>query len=193
MINKVSDGAVLVGALVLDKGVRVFQGAGAPTNGASGTGAGKANKSSVYLDRANAHLYVNKGTQASPTWVRSDDLRVAFVAAPNAAVVDSAFFTADQAYTVVAIDEIHSTAGTDAGAVNVMPRKATGTQSPSAGVALLTGSFDLKGTINTRVAGTLTATSADLDLAAGDRLCADITGVITAVAGVCMTVVLKRK
>lgn len=48
--------------------VCVFNGAGAPTNGVSGSGAGFAEIGSIYCDRTNGKLYVNGGTKASPTW-----------------------------------------------------------------------------------------------------------------------------
>lgn len=47
---------------------QLFTNAGAPTNGASGTGAGKAPKGSLLSDVTNAKLYINTGTLASPTW-----------------------------------------------------------------------------------------------------------------------------
>ena len=46
----------------------VASGSGAPTNGTSGTLAGKAAKGSLYLDYTNGAEYMNTGTQASPTW-----------------------------------------------------------------------------------------------------------------------------
>lgn len=48
--------------------VCLFNGAGAPTDGGSGTGAGFAQIGSVYLDRTNGKAYINGGTKASPTW-----------------------------------------------------------------------------------------------------------------------------
>jgi hypothetical protein len=42
--------------------------AGAPTDGTSGTGAGFAPKGALCIDYTNANLYINGGTQASPTW-----------------------------------------------------------------------------------------------------------------------------
>lgn len=113
---------------------------------------------------------------------------VAFVAQANAQVVDSAFLIAQRKWKVAAIRQIHGTAGTDAGAVGARVRKATGTQAPSAGVALHTADFDLKAAVNTAQVGTLTATAADLELAVGDRLAADIVGVATAVAGLVIEV-----
>lgn len=117
-------------------------------------------------------------------------IRVVF----NGSLADQAFFVADQAYTVTAISEVHSTAGTDGSAVNLQVVKDTGTTAPGAGVDLLTNNtnagFNLKGTANTVQAGALTATAADLVLAAGDRLSVDFAGVLTALAGVVVTVVL---
>jgi len=49
----------------------VLPNAGTPTNGTSGTFAGKAGIGSLLLDYTNGVLYVNAGTLASPTWVNS--------------------------------------------------------------------------------------------------------------------------
>lgn len=49
-------------------GIRLMDGTGAPTDGTSGTGAGKAAPGSLYLRTDSPNLYVNTGTQASPTW-----------------------------------------------------------------------------------------------------------------------------
>lgn len=45
-----------------------FNGAGAPTDGTSGTGAGAAAAGSLYSDSTNGAVYVNVNTAASPTW-----------------------------------------------------------------------------------------------------------------------------
>lgn len=47
-----------------------FSGAGAPTDGAAGDGAGWAGPGSEYTDATNAFLYINTGTKASPTWTK---------------------------------------------------------------------------------------------------------------------------
>jgi hypothetical protein len=103
-----------------------------------------------------------------------------------------AFFIADGAYKVTAVREVHSTAGSDAGAVSVTVTKDTGTQAPGAGTALLTAALDAKATANTVQSGTLIATAATLTLAAGDRLSVLFAGTLTALAGVVVTVSLKR-
>ena len=41
---------------------------GAPTDGTSGTGAGRAGKGCLLTDVTNGVLYINTGTKASPTW-----------------------------------------------------------------------------------------------------------------------------
>ncbi|HYE86255.1 MAG TPA: hypothetical protein VEA16_07860 [Vicinamibacterales bacterium] len=114
----------------------------------------------------------------------------------NASLADEAFFIADRAYEVVGVSQIHSTAGSDGSAVNLQVTKDTGTNAPGAGTDLLTNNsnagFNLKGTANTVQTGTLTATLATKRLAAGDRLSVDFAGTLTAVAGVVVTVRLKR-
>jgi hypothetical protein len=113
----------------------------------------------------------------------------------NADCVDKAFFIADRAYQVTAIGEVHSAAGTNGSAVNLQVTKDVTTDAPGAGTDLLTNNtnagFDLKGTANTVQAGTLTATTASLQLAAGDRLSLDFAGTLTTLAGVLVTVTLK--
>ncbi len=113
----------------------------------------------------------------------------------NADCVDKAFFIADRAYQVTAISEVHSAAGTNGSAVNLQVTKDVTTDAPGAGTDLLTNNtnagFDLKGTANTVQAGTLTATTASLQLAAGDRLSLDFAGTLTTLAGVLVTVTLK--
>src|SRR5262249_15616062 len=48
---------------------RSFFNAGAPANGAAGTGAGHAQPGSLCIDITNGKVYVNTGTKPSPTWV----------------------------------------------------------------------------------------------------------------------------
>lgn len=106
----------------------------------------------------------------------------------NADNIDSNIFVANRPFKVVGISEVHTTAGSDGGAVTLQVRKCTGTQAPASGVALLASTINLKGTAQTVQAGTLTSTAEDLVLAAGDRLALDYTGTITSLAGVQVTV-----
>jgi len=68
-VNKGSDSGFKVGQLILPRGARVFANAGTPTDGTSGTGAGKAAPGSYCLDSTNARTYQNIGTKASPVWL----------------------------------------------------------------------------------------------------------------------------
>lgn len=54
-------------AIQLKNHVRIMSGSAAPSDGTSGTGAGKAGPGSLYL-RTNGSMYQNTNTQASPTW-----------------------------------------------------------------------------------------------------------------------------
>lgn len=128
--------------------------------------------------------------------VAGDTITVTYHQNANASLADEAFFIADRAYDVVAVREVHATAGTDVGAVNLQVTKDTGTAAPGAGTDLLTNNanagFNLKGTANTVQSGTLTATVASKRLAAGDRLSVDFAGTLTTLAGVVVTVTLRR-
>lgn len=101
------------------------------------------------------------------------------------------FFIAPFACEVVSVRAAHTAAGTDAGAVTLDVEKLTGTQAPDAGVSVLGATINLKGAANTVQVPALTGTTANKQLAAGDRLCLKDAGTLTAVAGVAVTVELK--
>jgi len=128
------------------------------------------------------------------TTYNSEEFTATFNLASSLA--DQAFFVAPYACQVTAVSEVHSTAGTDTNPVNVQVVKDTGTTAPGGGTDLLTNNsnagFNLKGTDNTVQTGTLTGTVASLRLAAGDRLSVDFAGTLTALAGVVVTVALKK-
>ncbi len=108
-------------------------------------------------------------------------------------VADVQFFTAPVKCEVVSIREIHAVAGSDGSAVTGTIRRCQGTEAATAGDDLLgTTKLDLKGTALTEQAPALTGTAANLVLEAGDRLSLDVTGTTTALAGVIVTVLLKR-
>lgn len=120
---------------------------------------------------------------------------ISHVALLNADIIDQLFFLADRAYKVKHISWVQATAASDAGTVFIQVKKASGTTAIASGQALLTNNtnsgFDVEATANTVQVGTLTATAADLLLAAGDRLGLDITGTPTSGAGCVCTVVLE--
>lgn len=81
----------------------------------------------------------------------------------------------------------------EGGALTVQLNKCTGTQAPSAGVNMLTGTFDLNAAVNTVQNGTLSATAANYALVAGDRICVDFSAAITTAAGGALTIVLEKQ
>jgi hypothetical protein len=114
-------------------------------------------------------------------------------------VADVQFFTAPVKCQVVAVREVHATAGSDGSAVSGTIRRCQGTEAATAGDDLLGSTkIDFKGTALTEQkfdaadSGELTSTTANLTLEAGDRLSLDVTGTTTALAGVIITVLLKR-
>lgn len=100
-------------------------------------------------------------------------------------------------YTVVGIEFVHAVAETTAANLRVQVTKDNGTEAPGAGNNLLTNNtnagFDCKATANTVQNGTLTATGADLQLTAGDRLSVDYEAAATELVGVNISVQLQRR
>jgi hypothetical protein len=108
-------------------------------------------------------------------------------------VADVQFWTAPVKCTVVGIREVHAVAGDDAGAVTATIRRCQGTEAATAGDDLLGSTkINLKGTALTEQEPALTDTTANLTLEAGNRLSLDVTGTTTTLAGVIVTVLLKR-
>jgi hypothetical protein len=108
-------------------------------------------------------------------------------------IADVQFWAAPVKCQVVAVREVHAVAGDDAGAVTGTVRRCQGTEAATAGDDLLgTTKINLKGTALTEQTPALTSTTANLTLDAGDRLSLDVTGTTTTLAGVILTVLLKR-
>lgn len=95
--------------------------------------------------------------------------------------VDAVFFTAQRAMRVRAIT-LRPTVGAS-GATAVIRKVPSGTAIGS-GTALHSGTLDLNGTANTNQSATLSTTSTDLLLAAGDSLAIDVSGTTTNATGV---------
>ncbi len=108
-------------------------------------------------------------------------------------VADVQFFTAPVKCEVVSIREVHAVAGDDGSAVTGTIRRCQGTEAATAGDDLLGSTkINLKGTALTEQTPALTSTTANLTLEAGDRLSLDVTGTTATLAGVILTVLLKR-
>lgn len=105
---------------------------------------------------------------------------------------DTFIYTCNQPMQVVDIKAVPVVAGTDGSAVSATITRCQGTEAPASGDDLLgTTKIDLKGSVNTVQDPALTATTANLVLAAGDRLAVDVTGTLTSV--VCHVTVTLRK
>jgi hypothetical protein len=107
-------------------------------------------------------------------------------------VADVQFWTAPAKCEVVAVREVHAVAGDNASAVTATIRRCQGTEAATAGDDLLSAAINFKGTALTEQVPALTATTADLVLEAGNRLSLDVTGNTATLAGVILTVLLKR-
>lgn len=108
-------------------------------------------------------------------------------ASPATAANYGVIFIAPFKCAVVQIDEVHTTAGTNGGAVTLNVERLQGTEALDAGDALLSTAFNLKGIANTVQNGALVANSTVV-LEKGDRLALKDSGTLTDVAGVCVTV-----
>lgn len=121
--------------------------------------------------------------------------RITFAAGPNAALLtapDVGLFTADTDYQIVSATERHETLGTDGSAVTVDVVKAASGTAMGSGTSLLATTFDLKATVNTTQSRSLAAgtLASDKILYEGQCLGLNFAGTMTAVTGVCVTVVL---
>lgn len=112
---------------------------------------------------------------------RGEFVTASFTWSPTS--TDAPFFTATRPLVVQAITATVEVAGTDAGAVTAVIRKAPSGTALASGTALHSGSINLKGTAATNQALTLSTTSGVVNLAAGDRLAFDLTGVMTSAVG----------
>lgn len=102
------------------------------------------------------------------------------------------FFIAPYACEVVSVREIHVGSALDTGSVTLDVEKLTGIQSPDSGVTVLNSIIDLKGAPNTVQEPVLTTTTANLQLAEGDRLSLKDLGKLSGASGVSLTIELKK-
>jgi len=105
------------------------------------------------------------------------------------------FFTAPYACTVIAMTEVHETAGTNAGAVTLQLERLQGTDAPGAGDEILVTAFNLKATANTVQEGVITPVRTSgisaANLSVGDRLCLKDAGTLTALSNVSVVVLIQ--
>lgn len=101
-----------------------------------------------------------------------------------AASVDKVAFVANRAYIVKSITGRPTVAGTDGSAVTAVIKKAASATAITAGTALHSSTFNLKGTADTIQALTLSTTASDLLIPAGTAIGIDFTGTLTSATGV---------
>lgn len=124
-------------------------------------------------------------------------LVLTFSAGPNAALLtlpDVTLWCADADSEIVWASEIHEVLGTDVAAVTADLVKVADGTIVANGTTLLASTFNLKATVCTQQKRTLSAgtLAADRIIYAGQRLAINFSGTMTAVAGVNITVVLRR-
>lgn len=133
-------------------------------------------ETAMVASSATAHVVVSHGFDApnvqSVSWQYGEGTQI-----------DAPFWVAPIACRVVSIVNRPFVVGSDGGAVTAVVKKAASGTAIGSGTLLMADTFDLKATINTNVTGTLTATVADLDIAAGTALGIDYTGTLTAARG----------
>jgi len=83
---------------------------------------------------------------------------------------NSAWFIADDAWTITSIEEAHPVAEATAETLTVAVQKMTGTQALTGGINITEAAFNLKGAANTVQTGTLSKTAGRTTLADGDRI-----------------------
>ena len=102
----------------------------------------------------------------------------------EATPLDQCFMVAMRPLRVLGITVRPLVVGSDGGAVTAVAKKVASGTAISGGTALHSGNMDFKGAINTNQSLTLSTTSSDLDVAAGNAIGIDVTGVMTAARGV---------
>ena len=105
----------------------------------------------------------------------------------TATVVNEGFFLANRPMTVRGVAAVWGTKGSDAtGTLDITAE--SGTTAPAGGTTILSAAFHLNTTANTVVYPTLTATAANLTIAAGSRLSLKLANTSTALANVVIAV-----
>lgn len=101
----------------------------------------------------------------------------------TATSVDQTMFTASRQYVIKSVIGRPDVIGSDAGAVTAVVKIAPSATAIASGVAVHSGTYNLKGTAHTNQVLALSTTPADLILPAGSSIGVDFTGVLTAAVG----------
>lgn len=106
--------------------------------------------------------------------------------------LDTTFFIADRDYLVTKVEASWATAEST-GAMDIMVEKLTGTTACASGTDVLSAAIDATGTANTVTAGTLSATASALFVAAGNRICVDLSATPNEVVNMVVNVTLAPR
>lgn len=148
-----------------------------PSDGASGYEVG-----ATIWKEGGTTLYTNYGTTAACQF-RGPRYEVSFVYGEALALAQS-FFVVQRASRLLAAYCRPFIVGSDGGAVTTAIWKAPSGTAIGSGTAMQSDTFNLKGTINTNQAATLSTTAADLLLAVGDAVGHKTAGTMTAARGI---------
>lgn len=122
-------------------------------------------------------------------------VRIPDTTAATAANYTTPFFIADRSYEILSATERHEVAGSDGSAVTLTVEKVPSGTAPGSGTVVLASTFNLKGTANTNqevsVLQTYSGSVPIRRLSRGDALCLKTSGTLTAVDGVCVSVLLR--
>lgn len=111
-----------------------------------------------------------------------------FFAANGDIATNTIYLNAIPGNKVRAVAVRWSTAGSGAGTVTVDVTKDTGTDAPGAGTSVLGAALSVKTTANVTMFPALATSAATLTMAVGNRLAVKMTGTLTALAGLVVTV-----
>lgn len=168
-------------------GNAVFFGGYSQGSGAGGDVVGQSGNALGSGPGGNVKLNIGTGSPPGTIQVNNDpSLLVAFYSwVAGAQLNNQTIFTTTREMLVTAV--IGRPDAVNGGAATLVIVKAASGTAPAGGTALTSTSMDLTGTANTNQTLTLSATLADITLAAGDSLCMVTTGVLAASAG-CITI-----
>jgi hypothetical protein len=142
----------------------------------------------IVLPTGNVYQCTNSQWYAIGSEIGS--IQASFVQGGTAAdALDTIFFIADRDYVVTAVSAIWGTAETT-GSMDIMVEKLTGTTACASGTDLLSAAIAGTGTANTVNAGALVTTASAHLLAAGNRLCVDLSATPNEVVNMVVTVTL---
>ena len=103
--------------------------------------------------------------------------------------VSKTIFIASEAVQLVSVRCVYNIVSIS-GTLDI--EKLTGTTAPGSGTSILQSTLDLTTSANTVLSGSLTSTTANLQLAAGNRLSVKLGGTLTGLVGATVTLGFRR-